>query len=53
MYYCINMVLIALSTMLSAVVINLTHYMQKRRLPKAAKMVRKHFVDTEKKLHKW
>ncbi|CAD5124154.1 DgyrCDS12454 [Dimorphilus gyrociliatus] len=32
-YYCLNMVLIAISTMVSALVINLTYYLQRRKLP--------------------
>ncbi|KAK2181251.1 hypothetical protein NP493_405g05011 [Ridgeia piscesae] len=39
MYYCINMILIAISTMVSAVVINMTHYLQRRRVPNWLKMV--------------
>lgn len=39
-FYCINMILIAFSTFLSAVVINLTYYIQKKSVPGFLKMVR-------------
>lgn len=40
-YYCLNMVLIAISTMVSALVINLTYYLQRRKLPFLIKAVSK------------
>ncbi|KAK2141523.1 hypothetical protein LSH36_1087g00002 [Paralvinella palmiformis] len=39
LYYCVNMILIAFSTMLSAIVINLTHYLQKNSVPRCLKII--------------
>ncbi|ELT96539.1 hypothetical protein CAPTEDRAFT_52979, partial [Capitella teleta] len=39
MYYCINMVMIALSTMLSTFVINITHNIHRKKVPQILKIV--------------